>query len=140
MAANQTGTARRLMVDLETTMGEQDAHAFIDALRRLNDTPATVRRLMVGAKSDHATEWFIVGVPAKSVAAAESAMRWWKAGGLHHRIELYREHIGGTYADAAHRFGYPEVMPVPPCVASMHCLCAGHARGIPAHDPCDTLE
>lgn len=132
--------ARRTMVDLESTMPEQDARAFLDALRRINDMPATVRRLMVGDKADQPTEWFIVAVPAKFVGAAASALRWWQAGRLHHQIERYREHVGGTYADAAHRFGYPEVMPVPPCVSSMQCLCAGHARGIPAHDACDTRE
>lgn len=29
---------------------------------------------------------------------------------------------------------------VPPCLASMGCLCAGHARGNPASAPCDTSE
>jgi len=28
----------------------------------------------------------------------------------------------------------------PPCAAFMGCLCAGHARGNPACDPCDTSE
>lgn len=29
---------------------------------------------------------------------------------------------------------------IPPCAASMGCLCAGHARGNPASDACDTSE
>jgi hypothetical protein len=29
---------------------------------------------------------------------------------------------------------------IPPCAASMGCLCAGHARGQPADAPCDTAE
>lgn len=29
---------------------------------------------------------------------------------------------------------------IPPCAASMGCLCAGHARGNPASVPCDTSE
>lgn len=32
------------------------------------------------------------------------------------------------------------VRPRPPCVASMGCLCAGHARGNAANQPCDTSE
>lgn len=28
----------------------------------------------------------------------------------------------------------------PPCVLAMQCLCAGHARGLPANEPCDTRE
>lgn len=30
--------------------------------------------------------------------------------------------------------------PIPPCAAAMGCLCAGHARGNPAEEPCDTSE
>lgn len=29
---------------------------------------------------------------------------------------------------------------LPPCVLAMRCYCAGHARGNPASDPCDTNE
>lgn len=29
---------------------------------------------------------------------------------------------------------------IPPCASAMGCLCAGHARGIPADEPCDTDE
>jgi len=29
---------------------------------------------------------------------------------------------------------------IPACVLSMNCLCAGHARGIPANEACDTTE
>lgn len=29
---------------------------------------------------------------------------------------------------------------IPACAASMGCLCAGHACGNPASDPCDTSE
>lgn len=29
---------------------------------------------------------------------------------------------------------------LPPCVVAMGCWCAGHARGNPASDPCDTSE
>jgi hypothetical protein len=29
---------------------------------------------------------------------------------------------------------------VPPCAAAMGCLCAGHARGADASEPCDTTE
>lgn len=29
---------------------------------------------------------------------------------------------------------------IPPCAASMGCLCAGHARGASADVPCDTRE
>lgn len=29
---------------------------------------------------------------------------------------------------------------IPPCAASMGCLCAGHARGNAADAPCDTTE
>lgn len=29
---------------------------------------------------------------------------------------------------------------VPPCAASMGCLCAGHSRGLDAEDACDTSE
>lgn len=29
---------------------------------------------------------------------------------------------------------------IPPCAASMGCLCAGHARGNSANAPCDTRE
>lgn len=30
--------------------------------------------------------------------------------------------------------------PIPPCLAAMGCLCAGHARGNPASAACDTSE
>jgi hypothetical protein len=30
--------------------------------------------------------------------------------------------------------------PIPPCAATMGCLCAGHARGNDANAPCDTRE
>lgn len=29
---------------------------------------------------------------------------------------------------------------LPPCVLAMKCYCAGHARGNPASEPCDTSE
>ena len=29
---------------------------------------------------------------------------------------------------------------IPPCARAMGCLCAGHARGNPADEPCDTDE
>lgn len=34
----------------------------------------------------------------------------------------------------------PEARAIPPCLAGMGCLCAGHARGNPATAKCDTSE
>ena len=34
----------------------------------------------------------------------------------------------------------PKRKPLPLCVQAMRCYCAGHARGNPASEPCDTSE
>lgn len=55
----------------------------------------------------------------------------------------------GTFSMAARRavatamvddFEAECLAPIPPCAASMGCLCAGHARGNDANAPCDTSE
>lgn len=46
-----------------------------------------------------------------------------------------RAALAGEWAGIARRAAR-----VPPCAASMGCLCAGHARGNPADDACDTSE
>lgn len=45
-------------------------------------------------------------------------------------------------ADAPTTIGTPNAGPfgLPPCVLAMRCYCAGHARGNPASEPCDTNE
>lgn len=90
---------------------EDDARAIAEALCRLESIKATVRRLMVGARNDQPTEWWLVEVPARSMLSANTWLRGWKAGKLHHQIERYREGRGETYAAAAHSFGYLEIMP-----------------------------
>lgn len=47
----------------------------------------------------------------------------------------------------AHQKAWHSFMPddgdddvLPPCVLTMRCYCAGHARGNPASEPCDTSE
>lgn len=52
--------------------------------------------------------------------------------------ELYCDHcnerIPSAYAEPE------ESAAIPLCALAMGCLCAGHARGNPASDPCDTRE
>jgi hypothetical protein len=108
------------MADLDATgMTEIDAAAFVDALRRLNGIEAKSARLMVGAKLDQPTDWFIVSVPYRAVATANEAWRWWMAGQWHASIERERSYRGCSYQTAAHALGYLEVMPVERIAADM---------------------
>ena len=52
-------------------------------------------------------------------------------------VDAATEHsIDAAVAEAhAHRDEIP-----PPCASAMGCLCAGHARGNPYYEPCDTRE
>lgn len=55
---------------------------------------------------------------------------------------------GSDYCDDCHTDAETQRTPhdeqgegeLPPCVLSMRCYCAGHARGNPASEPCDTSE
>lgn len=103
--------AKKSHVDNLGSFSEDEARVIVEALGRIESIKATTRRLMVGERDDQPTEWWIVEVPARSMMIASTWLRGWKAGKLHHQIERYRECRGGTYADAAHSFGYPEIMP-----------------------------
>lgn len=47
---------------------------------------------------------------------------------------------GGLAPSESERIAAGAAQGVPPCLASMGCLCAGHARGNPASVACDTSE
>lgn len=103
--------AKRAARDELGSFSEEEARAIAEVLGRVESISATVRRLMVGARNDEPTEWWIVEIPARSALSAGAWLRGWKAGRTHARIEDRRTYHGGTYADAAHALGYLEIMP-----------------------------
>lgn len=110
--------SKKLVSERLGSFSEDEARAISDTLNRVEAIKATVRQLMVGERNDQPTEWWLVEVPARSMLSASGWLRGWKAGKVHHQIERHREGRGGTYADAAHSFGYLEIMPTDPPVES----------------------
>jgi hypothetical protein len=55
-------------------------------------------------------------------------------------FELAEHYVDAECWEGAHPPGEDDDGKIPPCAASMGCLCAGHARGNPADAACDTRE
>lgn len=106
------------------SFSEDEARAIAESLVRAEAIKATVRRVMVGARDNEPTDWWIVEVPERSALSANAWLRGWRSGNVHHRIERFRESRGGTYAQAAHDLGYLEVFPCAesPCGAALASL------------------
>lgn len=100
--------------ELIGSFSEDEARALSDALHRREGIRATVSQLH-GNKEP--TCWWIVEVAPRDAKLATTFYRGFREGRLHYQIERFRECAAGrglSYAQAAHKFGYPEIMPSMP--------------------------